>query len=173
MSLSCVWWKNTFLINFKRFSLFSTMQMHARACVRWLKYITDYFGHISGTIFLLALQKVLLPLHHCIKAFSILFLVCAWSLAAWLAGWMRGFREPFRCPLFARFPTNAKIGDKNTLINSLQTSLAGAVLSNTSKLCLTIKWPTLKTHFKEKVSNVCHSESIMHSWRENKYSLVG
>ena len=41
MNLSCVPWKKYFfLVIFKRFSLFSTMWMHAQACVRWSKYTT-------------------------------------------------------------------------------------------------------------------------------------
>ena len=41
--------KSTFLIIFERFSLFSTMWMHAQACVHWLKNIQHSTVHTHKT----------------------------------------------------------------------------------------------------------------------------
>ena len=38
-------WKRYFLPIFECFWSFSTMQMHAQACVRWSKYTTDTYNH--------------------------------------------------------------------------------------------------------------------------------
>ena len=38
--LSCAWWKSYFFHHFRVLSSFSTMQMHAQACLCWSKYTT-------------------------------------------------------------------------------------------------------------------------------------
>ena len=40
VSLSCAWWKGTFLLIFECFWSFSAMRTHAQACIRWSKYTT-------------------------------------------------------------------------------------------------------------------------------------
>ena len=47
MSLLLAWWKRYFFHDFWMFILFSTMEMHAQACVGWSNYTTIHLRYTS------------------------------------------------------------------------------------------------------------------------------